>query len=163
MDMHFYWLCDWCQQKNCMFIGRKENTILPTIHQNIILHNFAFQFDQPMYSIPFKNKQKLYLNDQNYQRHCKCTFKHIFHHPLSNRRITNIQCHQCPLCQCWTSSVILHVILLTILKETVQTRMLEPMMPFERKPFVIDETNKYAAMIINIINISTASPMIDSI
>ena len=35
MDMSFYWLRDRCRQKKSMFIGDKENTIFPTIHQNI--------------------------------------------------------------------------------------------------------------------------------
>ena len=62
-------------KNNFMFIGNKENTILPTIHKKITPQNIKFQFDLPMYSIPSKNKQKLYLR---YQRHCKGLFKHIF-------------------------------------------------------------------------------------
>ena len=79
------------KKNNVMFIGKKENIILPTIHQNITPKNITFQFDLPMYSIPPQNKQKLYLNDQNFQRHCEGVFKHIFHQPLSNRWNTNIQ------------------------------------------------------------------------
>ena len=45
--------------KNYMFIENKENTIVPTIHKNIIVHNIIFQFDLLMYSISSKNKQKL--------------------------------------------------------------------------------------------------------
>ena len=82
MDMRFYWLCDRCRQKKIMFIVNKENTILPTIHQNITPQNITFQFDLPMYSIPSKNKQKLYLK---HKRHCKGLFKIICHQPLSNR------------------------------------------------------------------------------
>ena len=89
--------------------------------------------------------------------------KHIYHQLLRNCRITTIQCHQCMLCQCWTNVVTLHVNLLTFLKQTVQKQFIEPMTSFERKPFVIYETKKYAAMVINIINISTSSHMIDYI
>ena len=39
-------------KNNFMFIGNKENTILPTIHQNITPQNITFQFDLPMYSTP---------------------------------------------------------------------------------------------------------------
>ena len=74
--------------KKIMFVGNKENTILPTIHQNIAPQNITFQFDLPMYSIPSK---KLYLN---YQGHCKGVFKHIFHQLLRNCCITNLQRHQ---------------------------------------------------------------------
>ena len=60
--------------KKIVFIGNKENTILPTIHQKITPQNITFQFDLPMYSIPPQNKQKRYLK---YQWHYKGVFKHI--------------------------------------------------------------------------------------
>ena len=86
-------------KNNFMFIVNKENKILTTIHQNTTPQNIKFHFDLPMYSIPSKNKQKLYLNYQNYQRHCKGVFKHIYHQPLKSHWITNLQFHKCPLCQ----------------------------------------------------------------
>ena len=61
----FIWFVVDAENNNFMFIGSKENKILSTIRQNIILHNITFQFDQPMYSILSKKKQKLYLNYQN--------------------------------------------------------------------------------------------------
>ena len=111
-------------KKNSIFIGNKENTILQTIHQNITPQNITFQFDLLMYSIPPKNKQKLYLNCQNYQRHCRGVFKHIYHKPLNNRCITNIQFHQWLLLQCGTNNVILHNNFSTFSKYTIQTHHL---------------------------------------
>ena len=87
-------------KNNFIFIGKKENTTFPNIHQNITPHNIKNQFNQPMYSILSKNKQKIYLNYQNYQRHCKGVLKNICHQPLRNHWITNLQCHQCLLRQC---------------------------------------------------------------
>ena len=72
MDMRLYWICDRCRQMFFMFIGNNENKILPTIHQNITPQNITFQFDQSMYSITSKNKQKFY---SNYQQHCKGVLK----------------------------------------------------------------------------------------
>ena len=86
-------------KNNFMFIVNKENTILTTIHQNITPQNITFQFNLTMYPIPSKSKQKLYLNYQNYLRHCKGVFKHIYHQPLKIYCITNLQCNQCQFCQ----------------------------------------------------------------
>ena len=67
-----------------------------------------------------KTNKNSNLNYQKYQRHCKGVFKHIQPQLLSNRRIKNIQCHQCPLHQCWTNIVILHVNILTFPKQMLQ-------------------------------------------
>ena len=113
MDVHFYLISYWCIKKTISCSSEASKTwIFPTIHQNIILHNITFQFDQLMYSIPSQNKQKLYLNDQNYQLHCKFVYKHICHKTFNNRQIKNIQCHQYPFQKCWTNRFILHVKLL---------------------------------------------------
>ena len=106
MDICCYWICGWCWQNKSMFIGSNEDTIFPTIQQDIILHNITFKFHQPMYSIPIKNKQKLYLNYQNDQWHFKGVFKHIFHKHLNNGWFKSLNFRQCLLHQCWTNFII---------------------------------------------------------
>ena len=58
-----------------------------------------------------------------------------FRQPLNNRWITDLQCHQYPLRQCWTNNAILHDNLSAFPKQTVQTYQLEPMASFEHSPF----------------------------
>ena len=54
-----------------------------------------------------------------------CVQTHL-HQLLSNRWITDLQYHQCPLRQCWTNDVILHVNLSSFPKQNAQTRQVEP-------------------------------------
>ena len=124
-------------KNNFMFIGNKENKILPTIHKNITPQNIIFQFDLPMYSIPSKNKQKLYLR---YQRHCKGVFKHIWHQLLSNLWITYLQCQKLPLRQYQTNNVSLHHTFLPF-----RNRPSKPVSLNQRSHWnvVLSETKKY--------------------
>ena len=83
--------------------GKHNLADYPSKHHSTKHHISVWHIS--MYSIPPKNKQKLYLN---YQQLFKGVFKHICRQPLSNRWITNLQCHQWPLRQYRTNDVSLH-------------------------------------------------------
>ena len=117
-------------KNNFVLIGNKENTILPTIHQNITPQNITFQFDLPMYSIPSTKKYifKLPTTLQGcVKTHFPPTVKKLLYYkspmpPVTVASVSN-QRHQ------FTRH------LSAFPKQTVQTRQLEPMALFECSPF----------------------------
>ena len=132
MDVRFYWFVINSDKNSFMFIEKSKTQSCQLSIKT------SLQFDLPMYSIPSKNKQKIYLN---YQWHCKGVFKHIFRQPLSNRWITNLQFHQWPLHQFRTNDVGLHDTFLPF-----QDRLSKPVSLNQRRYLnvVLSKTNKYA-------------------
>ena len=128
MNMHF----DWCWQKEFNFYWKQVKHNLakyPSKHHSTKHHISV----QPAY-LPntIKTYIYIYLNDQNYQQHCKGVSKHICHQLLNDSWITDIQYHQCPLRQCWNNNIILHNNISAFPKQTVQTRQLKPTVSFEQ-------------------------------
>ena len=98
-------------------------------------------------------------------------FKHICHQPLSNRRIKNIQCHQCPLRQCWKTTPSYMSTFLpfqNILYKPVRFNQwrhlnINPFSFPKQANVPLDASPTFKNPFINIINIRTSSPMIDYI
>ena len=135
--MRFYWLRDQCRQKKPYSLETRKTQYFRLSIKNLTPQHITFQFDLPMYSIPSKKRQKLYLN---YQQYYKGVFKQNFHQLLSNHWIKSIQWHQWPLCQYRTNNVRLHNTFLPL-----QNRPSKPVSLNHRRHsnVVLSKTNKY--------------------
>ena len=119
-------------KNNFMFIGNKENTILPTIHQNIALQKITFQFNLLMYSIPSKTKNKTLFKLPTTLKGCVQT-----HFPPTVKQPLYYKSTMTTVTVASVSNQRRQLTrqLSTFPKLTVQTRQLEPTALFTCSPF----------------------------